>query len=182
MESKVQVRQRIREALRFPPEMAAAKSGLLCAALVEDPAWSKARTVAVFAPHTGEPDIERLAPHALLKKICYPRVRGNELDFFRVTDPAKLVVSRWKLREPLFDSAHAVALEEIDLILVPGVAFTRSGARLGRGGGYYDRLLGNPAVRALRIGVCFEVQIVESLPSEPHDIGVDRVLTEAGLF
>ncbi len=178
MISKVQIRAQIREALRENAGGRREKSERLCAAILRDPAWNQARTVAVFAPHTGEPDIEPLGAHAARKTLCYPRVRGEELDFFRVSDPAALVLSRWKLREPLFDPAQAVALEAIDLILVPGIAFTRAGARLGRGGGFYDRLLGNPLLRAVRIGIGFEVQVVGELPVEPHDMGVDRVVTE----
>jgi 5-formyltetrahydrofolate cyclo-ligase len=64
------------------------------------------------------------------------------------------------------------------VILVPGVAFTRAGQRLGRGGGYYDRLLSALPAKAVRLGVCFELQIVDELPSEPHDMRVDGVVTE----
>ena len=84
MNSKVQVRQRVQAALRFSAETLAEKSALLCAALLLNPAWIKAHTVAVFAPHTGEPDIERLGQDASFKTFCYPRVRDDELDFFRV--------------------------------------------------------------------------------------------------
>ena len=66
-------------------------------------------------------------------------------------------------------------------MLVPGLAFARDGARLGRGGGFYDRLLAGPQLRARRVGVCFEVQIVEAMPLEEHDQRVDEVLTERPL-
>ena len=64
---------------------------------------------------------------------------------------------------------------DIDLIVVPGVAFTPSGVRLGRGKGFYDRYLTQPGVRALRFGVCYPHQLVGELPAEPHDVAMDRV-------
>ena len=68
-----------------------------------------------------------------------------------------------------------------DLVIVPGLAFDPTGARLGRGKGYYDRWLGaNPAVKTL--GVCFSCQILEKLPAEPHDAHVDAILTEQGFI
>ncbi len=65
---------------------------------------------------------------------------------------------------------------DIDLIVVPGVAFTAAGARLGRGRGYYDRYLSQPEMRAYTVGVCYAHQIVDALPSEPHDVAVERVI------
>ena len=66
----------------------------------------------------------------------------------------------------------------VDVILVPGLAFTRAGQRLGRGGGFYDRLLARLPAVTWKIGVCFEVQISDAVPSEPHDVTVDCVMTE----
>jgi 5-formyltetrahydrofolate cyclo-ligase len=72
--------------------------------------------------------------------------------------------------------ADLVAPEEIDLILIPGLAFTRKGERLGRGGGYYDRFLARVGLRAVKLGICFKEQLLEELPIESHDARVDRVL------
>ena len=66
---------------------------------------------------------------------------------------------------------------EIDLVVCPGVAFTADGRRLGRGRGYYDRYLGDPAFRGFRVGVCYAHQLVDDLPVEPHDVRMDRVIT-----
>jgi len=65
--------------------------------------------------------------------------------------------------------------EMLDLVVVPGVAFTRDGARLGRGRGYYDRYLSRPGLRAFCVGVCFAHQLVDTLPVEPHDRTMDAV-------
>lgn len=182
MNSKAAVRQRVRASLRFSTEEMVEKSARLCEAIAREPAWIQARTVATFAPHQDEPDVEWLAPHAAGKAFCFPRVGEEGLNFFHVADLRSLVVSRWKLREPGFDPAKLVSLADIDLILVPGLAFTRDGRRLGRGGGYYDRLLANSALTATKLGVCFDVQLLDDLPSEPHDQRVDRVATESGVI
>ena len=67
---------------------------------------------------------------------------------------------------------------ELDLVIVPGTAFTAAGARCGRGRGYYDKYLSRPDVHAVKVGVCFAHQLVGELPSEPHDVAMDCVITE----
>lgn len=79
-------------------------------------------------------------------------------------------------------ASPVVAPAEIDLMLIPGLAFTRAGARLGRGGGYYDRYLARVSPGVIKIGVCFGVQLIEELISEIHDREVDMVVTESDLI
>ena len=67
---------------------------------------------------------------------------------------------------------------ELDLVIVPGTAFTAAGARMGRGRGYYDKYLAQPEVHAVKIGVCYAHQLVGELPSEPHDVAMDCVITD----
>ena len=69
--------------------------------------------------------------------------------------------------------------ETIDLILVPGLAFSRDRHRLGRGGGFFDRLLGGRAAQALKLGICFSFQIVDTMPAQEHDVVMDAVVTES---
>jgi len=101
-----------------------------------------------------------------------------------VTRPADLTTSPWhpQIREPVDPGARVVPPAEIEVILVPGLAFTREGQRLGRGGGNYDRYLALLPASTLKMGVCFALQIVETLPAEPHDQPVDAVATEDGIL
>lgn len=85
------------------------------------------------------------------------------------------------LREPTSDAPRC-ALERIDVFVVPGVAFTRDGRRLGRGGGYYDATLARRSSGARVIGVTFELNVVDDLPTEPHDVRVDSLATETGVL
>ncbi len=177
--TKADVRREIRLRFRGERENAMAHSAAICARVVQDPAWGTARTVGIFASHGGEPLVDGLWESAGNRTLCYPRIRGNDLDFFAVNGPMELEKSVFGLREPRGDSGY-VDLECLDLVLVPGMAFTRAGVRLGRGGGFYDRFLARPGLRAFRFGVCFEFQIWSELPEESHDERVDRVVTERG--
>ena len=178
MTTKAGIRADIRQWLRDAHAGSLAeKSGLICRQIAENDAWRSAATVCLFAPQAHEPDVELLWRERGERVFCYPRVNGTELDLIRVDDRAELQMSRWQLREPIHDSDKLMAPAGVDLVLVPGVAFSRQGARLGRGGGFYDRLLSRPDFRARRIGVCFERQLLDELPTEPHDCAVDLVIT-----
>lgn len=108
------------------------------------------------------------------KRVLYPRTVGTTLEFVVVESQEALVASRFGIHEP---SGEAVPLAEIDLILLPGVAFDPTGIRLGYGMGCYDRALA-VACRPTLAGLAYDFQIVPSLPREEHDIPVDIVVTE----
>jgi len=88
-----------------------------------------------------------------------------------------LECSTYSILEPKKNCIREVSLDKIDLILVPGVVFDESGNRIGHGTGYYDKLLKN-SKNASHIGLAFEVQIVDSIPVEEHDVKVDKIVTE----
>ena len=180
MMSKADLRRSICTQLAGIGDIRSEWSREICCWLVAEEIWKSASTIALFAPQLREPDIELLWSHGKGKEFCFPRVLGTELEFRAVEDPKALVTRRWELREPDPETSLPVALEEIDLLLVPGVAFTRSGRRLGRGGGFYDRLLADPELCAVSFGICFALQVVDNLPTEPHDRPVDRIVTERG--
>ncbi|MCX6667459.1 MAG: 5-formyltetrahydrofolate cyclo-ligase [Euryarchaeota archaeon] len=85
--------------------------------------------------------------------------------------------SNYSILEPKKDCVHEVSLDDMEVVLVPGVVFDESGNRIGHGVGYYDKLLKN-SKNAAHIGLAFEVQIVDSIPAEGHDVKVDRIVTE----
>ena len=69
-----------------------------------------------------------------------------------------------------------ISIEEIEIILVPGLAFDKTGARMGFGKGYYDKLL--ETRKAIKIGICYDFQLLDKIPSEPHDVPMDIIITE----
>ena len=146
----------------------------ICRAVLQTDAWQRAALVCAFLPLPSEPQIQPLWASASGPAFCFPRVRGLDLELIRIEDDARLATADWKL--DAFSDAPIVAPETVDLILVPGLAFTRDGHRLGRGRGYYDRLLAR-LPRTASIGVCYECQLVEDLPTEAHDMRVDEVVS-----
>ena len=134
--------------------------------------YRSANGVMAFAGMNSEPDTDAL--FSLLsadgKRLLLPRVEGREL---AVCDgDGQLVTSSFGVREP---TGPALTLDVIDFVIVPGLAFTRAGDRLGYGGGFYDRFL--PSVKAPNVGVCFREQIVDALPMHENDVHVQRVVS-----
>ncbi|UCE85559.1 MAG: 5-formyltetrahydrofolate cyclo-ligase [Deltaproteobacteria bacterium] len=150
--------------------------------VVATPEFRTAPRVALYAACGGELDTRPIFDAAAGKLRLFPRARsGSALCFVPVETWTELVPGELGVLEPPPGST-AVALDPRDLVLVPGVAFDRAGHRLGRGGGYYDRTFvpagaGQPAL----FGLAFDFQLVDALPSGPHDRGVDAVVTEAAL-
>ena len=130
-----------------------------------------------FFPLRSEPQIQPLWQRESGPAFCFPRIVGEDVELLRIDDRAALATADWKLSGPVFSSCPRILPAGLDAILVPGVAFTRDGRRLGRGGGYYDRLLARCPAHVVRIGVCFECQILDALPLEAHDQRVHIVIT-----
>ena len=112
------------------------------------------------------------------KKILLPAVAGDGLQLRCYASDEEMVTGTYHIGEP--SGAVFTDYGTIDLAVVPGVAFDAEGCRLGRGKGYYDRLL--PLLEAYKIGLCYSFQVAESVPSELHDVRMDKVLTEKGFL
>ena len=160
------------------------RSEKLLARLIALPAWQAARQVLLFAPLRVEPDLDLLwTIGGLVGKGCaYPRVGGRQMQLWRVRGLADLEPTRWGLREPVVEGAVSVRRDECEVVLVPGLAFGSNGARLGRGGGFYDRLLAGKRPGTFAVGVAFGFQIVPAVPVAAHDIVMDAVVTDEALF
>jgi len=177
--TKPELRKAIRVRLAaLTPEAKAEKSAALCRALAHTREWIAARTVGFFAPLDSEPNVDLLWAVLGERTVCYPRIHGEDLVFIQVPGREALLESaRWNLLEPPHRDEHVVEVGDMDLFLVPGVAFTADGHRMGRGKGYYDRLLAHPAFRAHAFGICYAEQLVPHLPMEDHDRPVGRVFS-----
>jgi 5-formyltetrahydrofolate cyclo-ligase len=108
------------------------------------------------------------------KQILLPLVVGNDLKLLPYKGEESLKAGSFGIMEPV-DDGTVIPNDDIDLIIVPGVAFDRSKNRLGRGKGYYDRLLS--LLKASKIGICFDFQLKEQIPTEPFDRKMDLVIT-----
>jgi 5-formyltetrahydrofolate cyclo-ligase len=137
--------------------------------------------IAAYAAMAGEVDLVPLVDGFPGRCWLFPRVVGDDLMLHEVVDPARdLVVGAFGIREPSA-SLPVVRADEVEAFLCPGLAFDGRGGRLGRGRGFYDRMLGAAHPSALRVGVCHPVQQVSDTFSEPHDIPMHRVIDGATL-
>lgn len=134
------------------------------------------RTIAVFAALPGEVDLSEWVARHPERRWLYPRVAGEDLSFHHVENPATgLTPGAFGVREPLA-SLPAEPIGGINAFLCPGLAFDPRGGRLGRGRGFYDRMLAKARPGVLKVGVCFPDQIVEDTFPEAHDIAMDELV------
>lgn len=184
---KARLRERFQAArLAMPPQARAAASEAICAhvlALPEIAALGTGAAAGVFWPRVDRAEVGAAihiarALRARAVQTAYPRVTGDgTMAWHLATGAADLLPGRWGLREPAA-AAPAVGVAELAVVLVPGLAFGRDGSRLGWGGGFYDRALGE--TDALAVGLTFAVALTGRLPAGAHDARLDVVVTERG--
>lgn len=164
------VRAKIKE---LSHEERAEQSAQIFSTIVSLKEVEQASVIALFASLPDEPHTEAIIKKlAEKKRVVLPRIEGDNMEFY---DICKGVCrGAFGIMEPMAD--EPIEPSKIDIMLVPGVAFTLSGERCGRGKGYYDKYLSRKGFRAYTIGVCYPCQIVDTLPTEPHDKQLDRVV------
>ncbi len=181
---KEKLRAQVREAGRALSDRAKREaSRRLQERVLALPEYAAARVVSLYAPFPSEPDTERLFAQARAagKRVVFPGYASGGPDLRELSDLADLREgSRGGLRHP--PPGPAVPPEQVDVFVVPGMAFDRAGRRLGRGQGFYDRLLAKRGASSTAVGVCFDHALVEPLEVEPHDLPVDYVATPSELF
>jgi len=146
--------------------------------LLNLPAWKTAQSILLYHPLPGEIDVMALLTADSTKSFLFPRIEGEHLALYRLLAGSRWINNPFGFKEPDPGTWDAVTPKEVHLAIVPGLAFDVNGARLGRGKGYYDRLLGHPDFQGIKIGLCWPWQILDSLPNEPHDITMDRVISD----
>jgi 5-formyltetrahydrofolate cyclo-ligase len=184
--TKQLARDEARAAIRALDAGALARaSARLCEFVIDADCFRAASVVMGYLPIAGEIDVRGVLQAGIGagKTVCLPRVLADKTGMVPVavrdlaTDTSPGV---FRIPEP-HAQTPAVPLANVELILVPGLAFTPRGDRLGRGGGFYDRLLGAKTCAATRIGVCHSALLRERLPVEVHDVPVHAVATDSGI-
>jgi 5-formyltetrahydrofolate cyclo-ligase len=179
-DAKDRLRARIRaELARISPAVRAVESIDLCRRL--KPQLASAQTILFFAPLPDELDVWPLLEELLLAgKTCALPSFDRDHSIYRarqVADLAKdIVAGPFGIREPV-PAGIEIPLDRFDLMLVPGLAFDRQGHRLGRGRGFYDRLLEKTS--GVKCGIGYDHQVLEEIPTEPHDVPMDFMVTPA---
>jgi 5-formyltetrahydrofolate cyclo-ligase len=164
-------------------------SRAICAKFVALPEYATARTVLFYVDVRSEVRTRQALPDALAsgKTIVVPWCNAaGELELFRLGRMDELAIGMYKILEPRAElrslPAKQVEAKELDLVMVPGVAFDRTGARMGHGKGYYDKLLQHARPDAPLVALAFECQLFPAIPTAPHDIFMDKIITEKEIY
>lgn len=163
-------------------------SGRILDTFLALPEYERARTVMFYVDVRSEVRTRQHFPAALAsgKRVVIPYCVDGELELFHLESMDELATGMYRILEPKPElrsvAAKRVEVEELDLIMVPGVAFDRRGGRSGHGKGYYDKLLEHARPDAPLVALAFECQMFEEVPTQDHDIFMDKVITEAGVY
>lgn len=159
-------------------------SAEICQLLLTLPEVAEARALLGYASFGSEADIDTALATLAARGVgvFLPWVDGETLAITRVRDLDADLAPGWRgVREPRASDRRPARPDRLHAAVVPGIAFDRRGWRLGYGGGHFDRLLAQLAPGTPKVGVAFATQIIEQVPSEPHDVRVDLVVTEEGV-
>lgn len=161
----------------------------ICDAFMALPEYQKARTVLFYVDVRSEVRTRHSLPTALThgKKIVVPWCNDQgELELFHLESMEELATGMYKILEPKEElrrlPSKVVPVEELDLVQVPGVAFDRTGARMGHGKGYYDKLLEHARPDTPLVALAFECQLFDEIPTAEHDVFMDMVITEKAVY
>ncbi len=157
---------------------------LMLEALLKWNVFDQARVIHIFISNPDEPSTKPIIKHCWNsgKKVAVPIVLPNtfELVHSEIKSFDNLIFGRYGIQEPSIESRAIMTPDMFDLVIVPGVAFDRKGARLGHGKGYYDRFL--RLTSAYFLALAFDCQLIESVPTELHDIPMNAILSESGII
>ena len=155
---------------------------------IELPEYQAAHTIMFYVDVRDEVRTRQALPAAVAsgKRIIVPYCLNGELELFWLENMEELELGMYRILEPKHElrSVESKRLQptDLDLVMVPGVAFDRTGGRTGHGKGYYDKLLQHARLDAPLIALAFECQMFESIPVESHDIYMDKIVTEDAVY
>lgn len=183
MNSKHYIRNQVKEALEsLTDEQYIQASQQIAEHLIASSDWKASDVVALTISRGREVNTVQIIQLAWEqgKRVAVPRADFIEktMTFYEIKNFAELEEGDYGLREPVPDVCPVVSFDELDLIIVPGLAFDKDGGRLGFGGGFYDRFL--PKVRVKTIALAFSCQLVPLVPTEEHDQKVDDIISPTG--
>ena len=163
----------------LPPEAVAARSSAAITRALALPEVAAARVIVAFSAIRKELDPAALlaALRARGTRVGLPRVAGETLDLHEITEDCVLEEGAFGVLEPP-EAAARIDPAQVDVVIVPGLAFDARGHRIGYGRGFYDRLLPQ-LTRAFRVGLAYDFQLVPELPNDPHDVAMQCLITDA---
>lgn len=173
---KKELRRQIREKKRqMLPQQIELASSQLCEMLAATAQYRQAKTVYGYLPYNQEVRTVPLLERALQegKRVAVPKIYGDDMKFIYLDDLSQVEKNSYGIPEPVLDGP--VADDPTALVLMPGLAFTKAGDRMGYGGGFYDKFLANEPDHPT-VALCYDFQIVDDIPTDDYDIPVDLVL------
>lgn len=173
---KKELRRQIREQKRaMTEEQIVAASSRLGELFLNCPQYKEAQTIYGYLPYNQEVRTVPMLEQAMKdgKRVAVPKCYGDEMRFIYMDDLSKVEKGYANIPEPIAD--EPVADDKTALVLMPGMAFTKDGKRMGYGGGFYDKFLAAEPEHPT-VALCYAFQMVEDLPTEDYDIPVDCVL------
>lgn len=191
------MKKRLREKLlkkrdSIPPDRKAQKESAIEKKLFDLDIFKKAKCLLMYVSFRSEVDTRKYLDDVLNmgKVLVLPLVdsRHKGLTLYKITDTSELSPGYMGIPEPAARESRKVTIKDIDLVVIPGTGFDIKGNRLGYGGGYYDRLLSYESKQLAQVehiptvALAFEEQIGEEIPTEPHDIQVDMIITDKRLI
>lgn len=182
METKQEIRKQLLKLRRnIEDDLWHAATENIALRVIESDSFREATDIYCYMDFDHEVGTDRIMDEAwrLGKDIWLPRVSDGRMEFFLLHSPDDLVKGAYGILEPCGDSEMAPGTD--GLIIVPGIGFDRRHHRIGYGKGYYDRYL-NAHPCLVKMGIAFDIQIVEKIPAEETDCGLDYVVTESGIY
>jgi 5-formyltetrahydrofolate cyclo-ligase len=161
------------------------KSLIITDSLLKSNEYIEAQTVFMYHPFRKEIDTREIIKDTLAKnkKVILPKVTGKEIEIFFIKDLHKdLKAGSFNILEPDISVCNRASLNNIDLVIVPGLGFDLNFNRLGYGGGFYDKILEKLGKKVKKIALAFDLQIFDNIPSCFHDQKVDIIITESHIY
>lgn len=180
--AKSEMRKHLRQILAdMPAEVRHAKSQAACQLLLNTSEFAAARVVMLYLSMPQELDTATLALRCWQegKTVVVPKVSWDQRRMLPVeisSLTSDITTTGPGVREPL--EGNPIPLDLIDLVIVPGLGFSRDGYRIGRGMGFYDRFLSQADFHGLAVGLCFDEQLVDALPIQAHDVPLSFLITD----
>jgi 5-formyltetrahydrofolate cyclo-ligase len=182
MQDKAEIRKELLSKRdNIPLEVRRSKNRMILERLLSLDEFRNAGVIFFFASFKTEVDTAEMIKSSLLsgKRVILPKVDKDryELQLYEIRDFGELVPGYMGIPEPPFQERR-MSINDADIVIIPGAGFDASGNRIGYGGGYYDRLLSGLKKQTPVIAPAYEEQVVDSIPSEPHDIRVQMIVTD----
>lgn len=182
MLTKKEIRQQVLKMRRdMTEDQVAELSQLICNRIRETEAYKEAEKICLYMPIDNEVDVTLLAQQAWTegKSLWLPKTNGTLMEFFKFDQDTSFVTGPYGVLEPV--SEEMLQIDGRTLVLMPGVAFSADGGRIGYGSGYYDKYLHGHS-ECKTIAVCYRFQIMDELPIEEHDVKPDEIIYENALI